>query len=76
MAVKPAEARKARSFLYAQHKRGFRIPPRKFAAASKELGVSFRELMRFISILMARGQQSGSFRMENLRKIAGRGSNK
>lgn len=73
MPVKPAEARKARAFLYAHHKRGFRMSPRKFAAASNELGVGFRELMRFISILMARGQQGGKFRMENLRKLAGGG---
>jgi hypothetical protein len=68
--VSPAERRKARSFLYSHHKRGFGIPPHKFAAASKELGVSFRELMRFISILYARGQGSGSFRMEALRNLA------
>jgi hypothetical protein len=72
MAVKllPAERRKARSFLYSHHKRGFGIPPEKFAAASKELGVSFRELMRFISILYARGQGGGAFRIEALRNLA------
>lgn len=68
--VLPAEARKARSFLYSHHKRGFGIPPHKFAAASKELNVSFRELLRFISILYARGQQGGAFRMEALRNLA------
>lgn len=70
MSITPAEIRKARSFLYAHHNKGFAISPRRFAAASRELGVSFRELMRFISILMARGQQAGVFRMENLRRIA------
>lgn len=69
-AVVPAEIRKARSFLFSHHKRGFGISPRHFAAASKELGVSFRELMRFISILQARGQGSGTFRMEALRNLA------
>lgn len=74
MSVTPAETRKARSFLYAHHKRGFGIPPKRFAAASRELGVSFRELLRFISILMSRGQGQQSLRMENLRKIASRGT--
>lgn len=69
-AVVPAEVRKARSFLFSHHKRGFGIPPHKFAAASKELNVSFRELLRFISILYARGTQGGAFRMEELRNIA------
>jgi hypothetical protein len=66
----PPEIRKARSFLYSHHKRGFGIPPAKFASASKELGLSFRELMRFIAILYARGQGTGSFRMEALRNLA------
>lgn len=68
--VLPAEIRKARSFLYSHHKRGFGIPPHKFAGAAKELGVSFRELMRFISILYAQGQGAGTFRMEQLRELA------
>lgn len=70
MKATPPEIRKARSFLYAHHKRGFGIPPHRFANASKELGVSFRELMRFISILYARGQGTGAFRMEELRNLA------
>ncbi len=72
--VSPAEARKARSFLYSHHKRGFGIPPAKFAGSAKELGVSFRELLRFISILYSRGQGQQAFRMENIRKIASRGA--
>jgi hypothetical protein len=68
--VSPAERRKARSFLYSHHKRGFGIAPHRFAGAAKELGVSFRELLRFISILYARGQGTGSFRMEALRNLA------
>jgi hypothetical protein len=72
--VTPPEIRKARSFLFAQHKHGFRVPPRKFAAAAKELGVSFRELLRFISILQMRGQGAAAIRRENVRKIATRGS--
>lgn len=68
------EVRKARSFLFAQHKHGFKISPRAFAASAKELGVSFRELLRFISILYMRGQGQGAVRRENLRKIASRGA--
>jgi hypothetical protein len=64
------EIRKARSFLFSHHKNGFGISPRRFANTSKELGVSFRELMRFISILYARGQGTGAFRMEALRNLA------
>lgn len=70
MAISAAEARKARSFLYARHKRGYGIPPRKFAAAARELGVSFRELMRFVAILYSRGQGQQQFRLENIRQIA------
>lgn len=70
MKVLPAQKRKARSFLFSHHKHGFGIPPEKFAAASNELGVSFRELLRFISILYARGQGTDAFRMETLRNIA------
>jgi hypothetical protein len=73
MSATPPEIRKARSFLYAHHKRGFGISPRKFANSSKELGVSFRELMRFISILYARGQGTGSFRQEAIRNLASKG---
>lgn len=68
--VLPAESRKARSFLYSHHKRGFGIPPQRFAAAAKELGVSFRELLRFIAILQSRGQGQSVFRMEALRNLA------
>lgn len=68
--VTPAEARKARSFLYSHHKRGFRIPPRKFAAASRELGVGFRELLRFIARLYSRGQNERVFRLETIRTTA------
>lgn len=62
MAVSNAEVQKARSFLFSHHKRGFRIPPRKFAAAARELGVGFRELLRFIGQLYAGGQQASTFR--------------
>lgn len=74
MSVSTAHVQKARSFLYAHHKHGFGIAPAHFASSAQELGVSFRELLRFISILYSRGQGQGAFRMENLRNIA-QGSN-
>lgn len=68
--VLPAKVRKARSFLFSHHKRGFGISPHRFAATSEELGVSFRELLRFIAILQSRGQGQSVFRMEALRNLA------
>lgn len=76
MAVSTAEIQKARSFLFSHHKHGFGIPPARFAASAKELSVSFRELLKFISILYSRGQGQGAFRMENLRQIASGGNQK
>lgn len=73
MAVSNAEVRKARSFLYSHHSRGFRISPRAFAAASRELGVGFRELLRFIGLLYSRGQQGQVIRLQTLREISARG---
>lgn len=70
----PAEVRKARSFLFSQHKHGFGIPPKKFAASAKELNTSFRDLLRFISIQQLHGQGLGSIRQENIRNIASRGA--
>lgn len=74
MAVSTAEVQKARSFLYSHHKHGFGMPPARFAAAARELGVSFRELLRFIAILYSRGQGQGAFRLENIRAIAQKGA--
>lgn len=76
MSVSAPEIRKARSFLFSHHKHGFKISPRAFAASSKELGLSFRELLRFISTLYMRGQGQGAIRRENLRKIASKGATK
>lgn len=70
MSVSTAEVQKARSFLYSHHKHGFGVSPARFAGSARELGVSFRELLRFISIMYSRGQGQGAFRMENLRQIA------
>lgn len=69
----PAEVRKARSFLFSHHKRGFRISPRQFASAAREQNVSFRELMHFISLLYARGQGLSTFRQSAIQQIAASG---
>lgn len=69
-AVDSKQVQKARSFLYSHHKRAFGIKPHKFAASAQELGVGFRDLMSFISIQYARGQNEGVFRKDNLRQIA------
>lgn len=71
----PAETRAARGFLRTHAKaRSGEIPPRKFAAASKELGVGFRDLLKFISRLYAGGQGESAFRMERVRELQGKQS--
>lgn len=68
--ISSAEVQKARSFLYSHHKKGFRIPPKAFAAAAKELGIGFRELLRWIAKLYARGQLQSSFRQQAIQRLA------
>jgi hypothetical protein len=72
MSASAAEVRKARSFLFAHHRKGFGISPRQFASAARELSVSFRELLRFIAILYSRGQGQQAFRLDNIRRITGK----
>ena len=74
MSVSSADTQKARAYLYSRHKRGFRIPPQKFAAASRELGLGFRELLGFIGRLYARGQQRSKFREEAILRSTKGGS--
>lgn len=69
MSASPAEARKARAFLYSHHKHGFHIKPKKFASAAKELNTGFRELLRFIGQLSTGGQNESVFRVEALRNM-------
>jgi len=69
----PKEVQAARAYLYSRHKLGFRISPRKFAAAAKELGVGFRELMRFIMRLYAKGQHGSEFRRAEISRQASTG---
>lgn len=61
---------KARAYLYSRHPNGFGIPPAKFAAASKETGQSFDQLMRFIARMYAGGSQSSLFRGEDISAAA------
>lgn len=68
--VSNAEVQKARAFLYSQHQKGFRIPPKQFAAAAKELGMGFRELLRWIAQLYARGQMQSGFRRAAIERLA------
>jgi len=63
------EVQAARAYLYSRHKKGLRIPPRAFAGAAKELGMGFRELLRFISMVYSRGQQGSVFREAAISKI-------
>lgn len=65
------EVQAARAYLYSRHGKGLGIQPKKFAAASKELGVGFRDLLRFIGRQYARGQQQSTFRQEDIRRQAG-----
>ena len=73
MSASPAEARAARGFLRTHAKaRSGEIPPRKFAAAAKELGVGVRELIKFIARLHAGGQNEKAFSMERVRALQGK----
>jgi len=66
-----SHVQKARSFLYSRHPNGFGIPPAKFAAASRETGQSFDDLIKFIARMYAGGAQSSLFRGEDLSAAAG-----
>jgi hypothetical protein len=74
LTVTTAETRKARSFLFSKHRKGFRIPPRKFAASARELGVGFRELLKLIGRRYLRGQDQQSIRQEAIQAAAERGT--
>lgn len=66
-----SHVQKARSFLFSRHPNGFGIPPAKFAAASRETGASFDDLIKFISRMYAGGAQSSLFRSQDLSAAAG-----
>jgi len=73
-AISNAEVQKARAYLFSHHRHGFRISARQFAAAAKELGVGFRDLLRFIGQLYARGQNRSAFREAAVTKMIRGGS--
>jgi hypothetical protein len=65
---------KARAYLYSRHPNGFGIPPAKFAAASKETGASFDQLIQYIARMYAGGAQQSLFRGEDLSAAANQGA--
>lgn len=71
--VSPAEVRRARAFLQSRGIRA-RVPPRKFAAAAKELDMGFRELLAYIGRLYSGGQGQQMRISELVRKAAESGS--
>ena len=68
------ESQAARAYLFSRHKKGFRIPPKQFAGAAKELGIGFRELLRFIAQLYSGGQNRSAFREAAITKMVRGGS--
>jgi tRNA isopentenyl-2-thiomethyl-A-37 hydroxylase MiaE len=70
-APSPEEVRKARAFLRRRGIATHQISPRKFAAAAKEQGKTFTELLRFIGRLMDGAQNEAASRREKIFKAAG-----
>lgn len=73
MSVSAPEARAARSYLRSNLKAGSQdISPRKFAAAAKELNVSFDQLASLLARLYADGQNESFYREQALEQgVAG-----
>lgn len=67
----PEEVRKARAFLRRRGIATHQVSPRKFAAASKEQGKSFSDLLKFIARLMDGAQGEAAKRREKIHKAAG-----
>ena len=68
MSVSAGELRQARSYLRGKAKAGSKdIPPRRFAAASKEMGIGYKELLALIARLQSGGQGASQRREELLR---------
>lgn len=59
MNILPKTIREARAYLMSKGVKPSDISPRKFAAASKEMGKSFRETLNRLALLMAGGQGEG-----------------
>lgn len=69
--VSPAEVRAAAAFLSKRGIGSSAVSPRKLAAASKEQGKSFRELIAFIMRIFQGQQDQASQRREVVRAAAG-----
>ena len=67
----PEEVRKARAFLRRRGIATHQVSPRKFAAASKEQGKTFGELLRFIGRLLDGAQGEAAKRREKIFRAAG-----
>lgn len=67
----PEEVRKARAFLRRRGIATHQVSPRKFAAASKEQGKSFTELLKFIARLLDGAQGEAAQRREKIHRAAG-----
>jgi len=65
----PPEIRAARSFLVQHGVPLSAVPPRKFAAAAKELKKGFRDLLKFIARLYSAGQNESFWRKEAIRDL-------
>jgi hypothetical protein len=75
MTVHASHVRSARSYLRKHLKaRAGDVPPRKFAAASQETGIGFRELLGVIARMYEGGQGEASQRREDIRSIAQAGT--
>lgn len=72
--MKPREVRKARQFLRKKAKAGTKdIPPRRFAAAAREMKLGYGELLSLIARIQSQGQNAGFYRRELLLKAVSRG---
>lgn len=67
----PEEVRRARAFLRRRGIGTHQIPPRRFAAAAKEQGKTFTELLKFIGRLLDGSQGEAGRRREKIFKAAG-----
>ncbi len=56
MEALPKDVRAARAYLYQRGLTADKIPPRRFANAAKELGVTFSELLKLLGRVMSGGQ--------------------
>lgn len=70
MQIKPEEIRAARAYLRRRGVGSAEIPPRRFAAAAKETGKTFSELLRLIARLYQGRQNSIGANAENLSQIS------